>query len=181
MADSKLPTDVAARHAAWRQLGWEEIPDSELDVVWERFERAFGFFGTGIREPAPSLTWDITLAFQRDDAFLARIKANLNLKMLRVLQHCINPGERVIALDWMHSCFWFDPCGGVTTGDADDWAIPVLPVGDHYVFLASDLRFGTIGHLETSVCVFGRELLDAFAVDPPEAFTHLVRKDGQLT
>lgn len=178
MADSKLPIDFPARLAIWRQLGWEELSDADTDIVWKRFERSFGFFGIGIREPTPSLAWDITLAFQRDQAFLDHLAADLNSKVLRALQLCTDPGERVYALDWMHTCYWFDPHAGVAGGAPDEWAVPVLPDGDHYVFMAADLRFAIIGHMDTSVCVFGRRLLDALAGDPPAAFIRLLRQDG---
>jgi hypothetical protein len=179
MSESKLPVEYAARLAFWRHIGWQELPASTEDAIWERFEKRFGFFGTGIREPAPSLTWDITPVFGRGQAWFESLEQDLNLKTLRALQSCTTPGERVYALDWQHPCFWFDPRAGVVSGNTEHWAVPVLPDGDHYVFLASDLRFGTIGIMETSVCVFGEGLLNAFAADPPKAFTRLLRKDGQ--
>lgn len=178
MAESKLPVEYSARLAAWRKIGWQQLSVSAEDIIWERFERRFGFFGS-IREPVPSLTWDITPEFERDQACLESLKADLNYKMLRALQSCTAPSERVYALDWQHPCFWFDPRAGVVSGNPDEWAVPVLPDGDDYVFLASDLRFGTIGQIAANVCVFGRELLDSFAADPPKAFTRLLRKDGQ--
>ncbi|HJZ58724.1 MAG TPA: DUF2716 domain-containing protein [Gemmataceae bacterium] len=180
MVDSKLPVDYSARLAIWRGLGWVELSPPEVDAVWDRFEVAFGFFGTGIREPTPSLTWDIGWVFDEEQAF-DRLEADFNAKGLGALRACTAPGERVYALDWMHSCFWFDPRGGVASGDPDEWAVPVFPNGDHYVFLARDLRFGFIGQMNTSVCAFGEGLLRALAADPPAACARLLPRDGQLT
>src|SRR5580765_705796 len=126
MAISKLPVEVAARHAIWRALGWEELPDSKVGSIWDRFEQSFGFFGTGIQEPTPSHGWDITWVFEREQAFLDYLAADLNCKVLCALQRCIGVGERLYALDWMHPCFWFDPRGVVQSGDPDEWAVPVL-------------------------------------------------------
>lgn len=170
-----LPVDYSARLAIWRGLGWIELPDAEYDVVWEEFRRRFGFFGTGIRAPEPSLTWDIRQAFGSGRDHFERLSADLNLKVLKALQACTAAGESVYALDWNHTCFHFNPRGGVTTGHADEWAVPVLPNGDHYVFLAEDYRFGIIATMDTSVCVFGADLLNALASDPPAVFTRLAR------
>ncbi len=47
----------------------------------------------------------------------------------------------------------------------------MLPNGDHYNFLAPDLRFGVIGNcVEQTICVFGQPLLDLLVGDPPRVF-----------
>src|SRR5205814_487330 len=92
-----------------------------------------------------------TSSLQFRKCTLEAVAADLNYQMLRALQSCTAPGERVYALDWQHPCFWFDPRGGVASGEPKEWAVPVLPDGDHYVFLAKDLRFGTIGQMATGV------------------------------
>jgi hypothetical protein len=57
--------------------------------------------------------------------------------------------------------------------------VPVFPDGVYTLFLAADGRFGLFGHpWEMTVCVFGRELLDAYGEDPPWLFRKLVRRDG---
>ncbi|MBL8793911.1 MAG: DUF2716 domain-containing protein [Planctomycetia bacterium] len=165
--------------AIWRRLGWVELTDAEENAAWHRFEAAFGHFGTGIREPVPSLTWNISGVYDGGEELLRWLEADLNAKALRSLTACTSLGESVYALDWQHPCFWFDPRGGVRSGDPDEWAVPVLPNGDHYVFLARDLRFGFIGHMDASVCVFGAPLLAELAADLPVAFTCLLRRDGQ--
>ncbi len=64
--------------------------------------------------------------------------------------------------------------------DPNAWSIPVLPDGDYYIFLSPDFRFGTFGHpWEETICVFGQELLDAFAQHPPQLFREIVRSNGQ--
>jgi hypothetical protein len=181
VARSKLPVGYDARLAIWRGLGWVELSSAEEDAIWQRFAAAFGFFGAGIREPAPSLTWDLRWVYDDGEEAFRQLEADLNAKALVALRACTAPGERVYALDWQHPCFWFDPRGGVSGGDPDEWAVPVLPNGDHYVVLARDLRFGFIGQMDTSVCVFGERLLAALADDPPAVFTRLLRRDGQPT
>jgi hypothetical protein len=155
-----------------------ELSTAEEDAIWERFEAAFGWFDSEIREPTPSLTWDTRWVYD-GEAELHLFEVDLNSKALRALQSATSPGEQVYALDWMHTCFWFDPRGGIANGDPDEWAIPVLPNGDHYLFLAPDLRFGLIGIMDTSLCVFGEQLLAALATDPPTVFGRLLRQDGQ--
>jgi hypothetical protein len=179
VAETKLPIEYDARLTIWRRLGWIELSSAEEDDVWHRFEAAFGFFGTGICEPVPSLTWDIGWVYDIGEVNFHELAANLNSKALQAILACTAPGERVYALDGQHPCFWFDPRAGVSGGAPADWAVPVLPNGDHYVFLARDRRFGFIGLMDTSVCVFGEQLLIALSDDPPMAFKRLLRRNGQ--
>src|SRR5262249_38273685 len=134
---------------------------------------------TGIREPEPSFTWDIGWVYDGGEEALRRLESNLNARALGALRTCTAPGEQVYALDWQHACFSFDPRGGVSSGDPEVGVVPVLPSGDHYCFMARDLRFGLIGHMDTSVCVFGEQLLAELKADPPAAFARLLRRNGR--
>lgn len=92
--------------------------------------------------------------------------------MLAAFRRCTRPGERLLAIDWQHAWYYLDPHAGITAATRDEWAMPVLPDGDSYNYVAPDFRFGSLTGWDRnwSVTLFGAELLAAFAGDPPERF-----------
>jgi Protein of unknown function (DUF2716) len=161
-----------AKLRAWERLGWREMSHGQMDEAWKEYEERTGQRKQGgFTTPAPSVTWDISPIYLRGKDYLERLESDLTLKALQALMQCTRPGEELLALDWQHPCYFFDPHAGVSDARPSSWAVPVLPNGDHYLFLAQDYRFGIIGNcVDMTVCVFGQELLDAFAVAPPLIF-----------
>lgn len=161
----------AARARRLERLGWRGMADGQMDEAWARYAARFGQpAGGGFRTPTPSVTWDISPVYLRSGEEFTRLEEDLARKALSALRLCTPPGENLYALDWNHPCYLLDPhCGVAEAGEP--WAAPVLPNGDHYIFLAPDFRFGLIGDcVEQTICVFGQPLLDAFAKDSPLAF-----------
>ncbi|MEI8384015.1 MAG: DUF2716 domain-containing protein [Planctomycetota bacterium] len=160
------------RLRSWEQLGWREMSDGQKDTIWERYHTVFSYpDGNGFRTPAPSITYDISaISLQKDEAFDC-IESDLSSKTLEALQKCTKHGDELLALDLNHSCYFFDPHVGFVGADADSWAMPVLPSRDNYTFLDHAFRFGIIGNcVDLTICVFGRQLLDAFAANQPLIF-----------
>jgi hypothetical protein len=168
-------------------LSWRELGGVEHDQVWGWFEERFHFRPgmeppdwPGIREPEPSLTWDISSAYVLDDHLCATALMDLRLRTLRALRQCTRAGEELYAIVRQHACYAVSPrAGPAAAEEVSFWPIPILPDGVYTLFLAADGRFGIFGHpWEMTVCVFGRELLDAFGEDLPGLFRKLVRRDG---
>ncbi|GAA4441430.1 DUF2716 domain-containing protein [Bremerella cremea] len=136
---------------------WSEFTDDEYAEIWDRFYAEFKFkpdyferFQPAIDEPRPSVTFD--LSGDLSEELLSEID-ELLLESFRTLTP---KGQRMIWLDWQHTCYRFDP-------DATDGSRPFhwYPDGDYYVFLADDFSFGTFGHpWQASLCVFGSSLLN---------------------
>ncbi|MFE3202543.1 DUF2716 domain-containing protein [Embleya sp. NPDC059237] len=98
------------------------------------------------------------------------------------------PGEFLWLLDWQHTCHRLRP----DVPETDMFLPRVLegrsregrsfgpyPDGDHHVFLAQDLRFGTFGHpWEHTLCVFGAELLNTIEQDMHHILGRPLRRDG---
>jgi hypothetical protein len=153
----------------WRSLGWHEVPKNDepaIKAAWVAHLEP----GGELVIPKPSRTWrGRALARYREEP---ELEAEFTLKLLSAFRRCTRPGERLWALDSQHAWFYFDPNGGITAATRDQWAMPVLPDGDSHNFFAPDFRFGVVaGWRETGpVTLFGAELLDAVAADPPERF-----------
>ena len=166
-----------------RRTAWEEIGQSEEDVVWSAFERRFKFRPSteempGIREPSDSVTFDIGHVYG-DPTHYSRLTMDLCCKFRDALQKCVAPGGHVNVLDWQHQSYRFSPHEPFEFASEDDWSIPALPNGDYYIFLDPELRFGVFGHpWERTMCVFGRELLEALSQDMPKVFAHEIRRGG---
>lgn len=167
-------------------IAWKELTDGESRAVWDRFYAEFNFRPSvypkdwpGIREPAPSITYSISVIYKA----LSRPKAlerDLNAKTLAALRRCVGPEQSLYVLDWQHICYTFYPHEFSDADELKAWKVPVLPNGDYYIFLAGDFRFGLFGHpWEQTICVFGQVLLDAFALDMPLIFTEIVRENGK--
>jgi hypothetical protein len=171
--DFTAPDDERGRELrAWERLGWREMSKGQRDEAWGRYRERFGDLETDeYITPAPSTTWDVSPAYLRDDEHTDRLEGDLTLKARNALKQCTPPGEDLLALDWFHACYFFDPHAGVSAAHPPSWPVSVLPTTGHHIFLARDFRFGVVGNcVDRTVCVFGRELLSAFAADPPSAF-----------
>jgi hypothetical protein len=162
----------------WQSLGWQQIPREDesgiVDAWIARFERE-----NQIILPTPFCTWNVRplMALENRD----EIETELALSLLNAFRRCTHSGERLIVIDWLHTWCYFDPFGGVRQGTQDEWAYPVLPdYLEAYWYLASDFRFGVL--ITTKVAVFGQDLLEALAIDPPRqllSLCHFARKSDR--
>lgn len=156
---------------AWERHGWREMSYGQMDEAWDAYGEHFGGPVCGpFRTPTPSATWDIAPVYLRGQAFQEQVEADLTAKALAALRACTRPGEELLALDLNHPCYFFEPHAG-SDAAPDPWPVPVLPDGDHYIFLARDFRFGIVGNcVDMTMCVFGPELLAEFDASRPLAF-----------
>jgi hypothetical protein len=100
-------------------LSWRELGGAEHDRVWGRFAEQFHFRAgmeppdwPGIREPEPSLTWDISPIYVWEDDLCAKALVDLRLRTLRALRQCARPGEELYAILWQRACYAIHPHGG---------------------------------------------------------------------
>src|SRR5262245_37097718 len=155
----------------WRSLGWEEVPkahEAAIKTAWiAHLEPSEGI----VKVPKPSRSWrHISIAELGDRA--EEIEADFTLKLLAAFRCCTRPGERLLAIDWQHAWYYLDPHGTITAATRDEWAMPMLPDGDSYNYIAPDFRFGILTDWDQnwSVSLFGAELLTALEANPPELF-----------
>jgi hypothetical protein len=78
----------------------------------------------------------------------------------------------------MSTWYYFDPHAPITNASREQWAVPMLPDGESYLFVSQDYRLGVISHYFGKVIVFGRELLAAMERDPPQEFLRVCRFAG---
>lgn len=159
------------------------MSDSERAGCWETFYSRFEFRPrisedyAGIREPIPSMTFDISIALAGDDECLERFEIDLNLWLLRALRSCGLP--TVFAMDWQHPCYLFSPNEPFAAAQHDAWKISAFPYGDYHIFASRDFSLGTFGHpWKSTICVWGQSLLDLVDLDPPDVFNHRIRRNG---
>lgn len=144
--------------------GWRAMSDGQQDEVWTRYDQDFE-----IPETAP--TFDGAFAYLRGDHHREEIERDLGQKTLAALRECTKPGEEILCIDINHQYYFFNPHHENASMDPSSRAIPLLPDGDTYVFLAEDFRFGIFGNcVDQTMCVFGEPLLDAFSSRMPIAF-----------
>lgn len=153
---------------------WITLSRKEYNKVWDSFDEKFDFKPSvysenfpGILEPTPSITYEISRDFGDDEEI-----ADLNDKVLSALRSQVSREERIYALEWNSSSYWFYP-----HKDFQEWLIPVLPDGDYYIFLAEDFRFGIFGHpWEWTSCVWGEGLISFFEKAKPTLWEEIKRQ-----
>lgn len=152
---------------------WKLLPQSEYDSVWDNFEERFDFKPTvnpnqfpSIKEPVGSITYRFDYPVEPE------IIDDLESKTLSAFLSVVSVSDALYVLDWQHDCYWFRPYVSFR-----EWAIPVLPNGDYYIFLAKDFSFGIFGHpWEQTFCVWGNKLLAQFQRNKPFLFEKVIRQ-----
>ena len=168
------------------------IGKEEYNEIWNKFYDIFDFKPSIYKKDwptfnvvKPSITYDISDFYNQqsfEDAY--KFYDDLHKKSLMAFRECSLECEKLYALDWHHSCYEFDPWQEIEKIEFEyadgskikKWPIEVLPNGDYYIFLASDFRWGILGHpWEKSMCVFGQELIDSFEKNKPLLFNKIIR------
>ncbi len=155
----------------WRSFGWEEIPkhdEAAIKAAWSaNLEPERGV----VKVPIPSRCWRHISTKELGER-ADELEAEFTMKILAAFRRCTCPGERLLAIDWQHSWYYFDPHGPISVAARDEWAMPVLPGVESYNFVAADFRFGVLTGFDECwfLSLFGAELLGAFADDPPWRF-----------
>jgi len=168
-------------------MAWLELAEKEYDPVWDRFDDQFSFRPSvdpkdwpSISEPALSVTYSIAAAYGRDPISFLSIERDLNLKALRAFRALVGVSERLYALDWHHTCYWFFPHQEFRGEISESWLVPTLPNGDYYIFLSEDFSFCWFGHpWEKTICICGGRLMAELEHSPPKLFEKAIRRDGQ--
>lgn len=136
---------------------WIEFTQDEYRDVWDRFYAYFKFRPDyhehvlpAINEPEPHIVVDLSAEFSDTGI------DNVNEQFDSAFHQLARQGhDRLVALDWQHTCYWFFPLRPSTTAP-----LSVFPDGDYYAFVSPDFSFGTFGHpWQRSLCVFGKPLL----------------------
>lgn len=169
---------------------WVRLQKTDYDRYWNRFYSDFDFRPNTeprrITEPTPSVTWSIESAWSDPDPLMRETHAAFNEAMLGVFRRVVPASGSLIVLDWQHPGYKFKPHQhsgsfvptGHAKGEPATWEVPVLPYGDYYLFLSEDLRFGTFGDPDdSSICVWGEELLEAMGPLPLDGAT-IIRRNG---
>lgn len=176
----KLQAQITEQKADAERKGWIEIEEQEK--LWGRFGEFYDFMPStlsehwpGIKEPSPSVTFSIAHYYSGDESAYLHAVDELEDFYLRAFRNVLTAGDKVMALDWQHPCFLFDPFREFT-----EWPISAFPNGDYYIFLRENMSAGFFGHpWEGTICVMGQEFVDQLSL-APEIFTrHKIRENGK--
>lgn len=130
---------------------------------WDQLYAEFDFKPSttvypGVAEPTPSITFDLSPIFAASPDDWVESEDRLTAEVLAALQGTFGH-ERLVVLNWQHDALWLVPDEFAPNED-DDWAIPVFPNGDYYIYLTEAMTDGFFGHpWEQTFCVFGERLL----------------------
>ena len=154
---------------------WEEMDRASKERIEHEFERrfAFGYQATESFTPPPgSRMFDVSHAWIDGKKCVEPLETELNEKCLLALRACVDPGERLAALNWWHQGYWFRPHVDFVWWTPLAWKVPILPDGDYYAFFPEDFRLGLFSHMKReTIAVWGNDLVHALEGDPPELLT----------
>lgn len=135
----------------WDEPAWHRMPmgGPDYDRYWDEFYARFRFKPSttvfpGIAEPRPSVTFDLSPIFASPPADWVPRQDRLTAEVLEALRETF-AAERLVVLNWQHDALWLVPRDFSPQSD-DDWAIPVFPNGDYYIFLSESMDDGFFGH-----------------------------------
>ena len=119
----------------WNQDAFTQMPSgrkSERDRLWDAFYLHFDFkpgmdSSPAIREPTPSLTFDLSPIFSAEGAAFTNAETRVNDEVLAARQSAFGD-RRLAVLDSQHPAYWFQP-EGFQPAELEDWAVPVFPEG----------------------------------------------------
>lgn len=165
--------------------GWVELDIIRNEAAWNFVYDVLKFRPSmnpaswpGIVEPTDSETYSVGHVYGEPERY-RMLTSDLSERLVDALRWCCDDGEHILALEWQHLCYRFDPKSAFKYRSERDWPMPALPNGDYCIFLASDFRFGWFGHpWEQTICIFGGRLLAALANRPPALFDRMQRERG---
>lgn len=149
----------------WDQAAWQrmEMRGPDYERYWDLFDARFHFRPSmtvypGIVEPTPSVTFDLRPIFAAEPSEWVRGEDRLTGEVLDAMKAVFGV-ERLVVLNWQHDALWFVPEEFEPVSEGD-WAIPVFPNGDYFIYLTESMDDGFFGHpWEQTFCVFGERLL----------------------
>lgn len=68
--------------------------------------------------------WDVSAIYDDPESF-AHLEADLAPNSLFALRACTCPGEEILAIDWHHAWYRFDPHAFPATSDLYNWQVPI--------------------------------------------------------
>jgi hypothetical protein len=180
--DQEEREEEEARYGAH---GWVSVSPDRKDRVWADFETLLAPEVKLLI--SPSVTWDISAAYVED--LSTDTEPDLTLKALSAMRAVSERDTLWYVFSDGHAALsGFLPWQAVAKPYWRWWKNPIMPRGtpphmnvrtNHNCFVRRDFRAGFLTYLrEDSLCVFGQDLLDALAEDPPLLLTKVRRRSG---
>ncbi|MFD0999498.1 DUF2716 domain-containing protein [Ohtaekwangia kribbensis] len=144
---------------------WAALSEEECNDVWEKLHLHYNF--PAINTDKPILTFSIQDVWEND-----YFREDLERKALDILISITRPGEKLLALDWEHTCYRVDLRLHKENPHAENiFHIPFIPDGDYYIFVTEDFENVWFGHpWKETITVIGEKLAAAVNKNLPEVF-----------
>lgn len=98
--------------------------------------------------------------------------------MENIFVECTKENEYVLALDWQHRRYYFNPRIESIRDEFGEWPVPIFPNGDYYFFIQKEFKWGFLGHpWEKSISIFGEELIQSIEQKKPKLLKKIVDKN----
>lgn len=158
----------------WIQLSEQECTDIYRKINTElHFKPSMSKFPS-FKAPYPFITYDVSNYYNEKD-FL-EFENDLETKVLLVFQELTSCDEKIVAFDWQHEAYWFNPHLPFEKNEFEEWHVPIFPNGDYYFFIQKKFKWGLLGHpWEKSITIFGEEMIKCVSKYQPKLFKKMIR------
>lgn len=142
---------------------WTLLDEIKYKDVWDFIYDTFLFTPNNGEKvvviPEPHISEDISQHY--DDGFTEIYYDNLHQQARWVFQKIVGQNNRIIALNWQHDCYSFNPHLPYEEDEFGEWLIPVFPNGDYIFFLTDDLQNGLFcDGIALRLTWFGKEMIE---------------------
>lgn len=150
---------------------WKILDNSEYDRAWKFVYEDLSFkpnaeFERLITIPFPNKCYDISKFY--NEGFSEQLYDNLHQCAVNYFNR-IAKGKRLLALNWQHECYSFDPRLPFETDKFGEWLISVFPNGDYIFFLTKAFRDGIFADgLNLTISFFGEDMIKEIESKQPE-------------
>jgi hypothetical protein len=151
-----------------KRAAWQQLDDDAHITAWDRFyaiykfDRSPGLTEPVIRDPTPSITFDLG-DIGSGSSYAAAVEA-INAEAMRCFVSVLRDVDHLLVLGWQHQSFRLDFQQEAVDMTPREWVNgypTVYPDGHYHAFLTSDLSEGTFGHpWEPSLCIIGERLVE---------------------
>lgn len=162
---------------------WIKINEKEENEIWDKIYNDLKFKPSvhpndwpSLQISAPYMKYDVSDIYK--DNKYEELYKDLEEKMENIFVECTKENEYVLALDWQHQCYYFNPRIESIRDEFGEWPVPIFPNGDYYFFIQKEFKWGFLGHpWEKSISIFGEELIQSIEQKKPKLFKKIVDKN----
>jgi hypothetical protein len=152
---------------------WTAFTFEQSDKIWDKLDKVALFKPYQKKDKVislilPSIEFDTSKFF--DDNYSEELYNDLN-ECAKIWFKTLSKNKEIIALDWKHVCYKFNPHDKFELNEFEEWFVPIFPNGDLCFFIINDFSdFIFCDGFDFKIKIFGDELIKIVNKHKPKMF-----------